>query len=167
MTQSHDFYVQAAAWSQVIASLLFVAVLLWLWFRYIQPAILASQANSNRQIAEAERHRDEAKAALELLKTATHGASHDAELIKERAVAQAARESEAAIAEARGAGERALRNAQGEFSRALTSARAQLRDELAGKALDRARSEAMRRVDAGLDARLVDGFIGSLERGNG
>ena len=162
-----SFYVDAAAWSQVIASVLFMAVLLWLWFKFIQPAIMTAQANANKLIAEAERHRDEAKTTLDLLKNETNGAAHDGELIKERAVAQAAREYEAAIAESRQAGERALNNAQGELARALAAAREQLRDELAGKALDRAREEAARRVDAGLNAALVNGFIGSLERGNG
>ncbi|MBV9718973.1 MAG: hypothetical protein JOZ77_06620 [Candidatus Eremiobacteraeota bacterium] len=165
--RSSDFYVQAAAWSQVIASILFMAILIWLWFRFIQPAIMAAQANNHKQIAEAERRRDEAKATIELLKNEAEGASHDAELIKERALAQAARESELATLEARSAGERALVNAQAEFERARASARERLRDELAAKALTRARSEAVRRVDAGLDARLVDELIGSLERRNG
>jgi len=161
---SSDFYVQLAAWSQIAASVLFIAVLLWLWVKFIQPAIMAAQANANRQIAEAERHRDEARAALDMLKTATNGASHDAVLIKERAAEQAQREHDAAIAASNEAGERALANARGEFERSLQSARHQFRDEILGKALDRAREESIRRIDAAADSKLVDAFVASLER---
>lgn len=165
MTQS--FYVQAAEWSQVVAAVLFMCVLLWLWFKFIQPAILAAQDRYNKQIAEAERHRDEAKAMLDMLRTEIEGSAHDAELIKERAAAQADREYEAAMAEAREAGERALDNARGELERARAAARERLRDELLAKALDRARSEALRRVDAPTNARLVDRFVASLEQSHG
>jgi len=58
-------YQSIAQWSQVASSVLFLGVLVWLWIRYIQPAVLAAQAAQNARIAEAERHRDEAKAALD------------------------------------------------------------------------------------------------------
>ena len=161
------FYLQVAIWSQVVSSALFVCVLAWLWFKFIQPAIMAAQERYNKQIAEAERHRDEAKATLELLRNETSGAAHDAELIRNRSEAQAAREHETTVAEAREAGKRAVRNAQGEFDRSLAAARARLRVELLDKALDRARQDAAQRVDAALNRRLVDRFVGSLERTNG
>jgi|HubBroStandDraft_4_1064222.scaffolds.fasta_scaffold00002_156 F-type H+-transporting ATPase subunit b len=158
------FYVQVASWSQVAASILFIVVLVWLWVRFIQPAILAAQERANKQIAEAERHRDEANAMIDLLQSQVDGAVRDAEAIKERAKSQAEREYEAAIAEAKEAGERALASARGELPRALVAAREQLRVELLEKSLTRARSDAKRRVDAGTNARLVDQFLASLER---
>lgn len=164
---SPDFYVEAAAWSQVVASVLFIAVLVWLWIRFIQPAILTAQANANKLIAEAERHRDEAKATLDLLKNETNGASVDADAIRARAAEQAQREYDAAVAEARTAGERALTSARGEFDRAMAAARERMRDELAHKALDRARTEAARRVDAAGNERMVDDFMNRLERTRG
>jgi F0F1-type ATP synthase membrane subunit b/b' len=162
MTQD-AFYVQIATWSQAVSALLFMCVLVWLWFKYLQPAILAAQERQNKLIAEAERHRDEAKATLDLLQREIEGAAHDCELIRERAEAQAAREYQAAVAEAREGGERSLRGAQAEFARALAAAREQLRIELLDKALARARAEASRRVDAPTNARIVDRFVGSLE----
>ncbi|MBV8116522.1 MAG: ATP synthase F0 subunit B [Candidatus Eremiobacteraeota bacterium] len=161
------FYIQVAIWSQVISAALFMGVLLWLWFKFIQPAILAAQERYNKQIAEAERHRDEAKATLDVLHNEIDGAAHDAELIRARAEAQATHEYDATIAEAREAGERAVANANGEFDRALAAARDRLRVDLLDKALERARREAARRVDAALNAKLVDRFVGSLERSNG
>jgi F0F1-type ATP synthase membrane subunit b/b' len=164
---SDQFYVQVAIWSQVVSAVLFMGVLIWLWFKYIQPAILAAQERYNKQIAEAERHRDEAKAMLELLRSDIEGARHDAGLIEARVDAQAARESEAIVAETREAGERSVRGAQGEFARSLASARDRLRVELLDKALQQARAEASRRVDAALDAQLVERFAASLERADG
>ena len=161
----HDFYVRVALWSQVVAAVLFIVFLVWLWSRFIAPAIMAAQDRFNKQIAEAERHRDEAKGMLELLQGQISGAAHDAELIRERATAQAAREYEAAVEQAREAGERALAGARGELDRARAAAGERLRDELLGKALDEARRRAAERVDAPANARLVDRFVTSMERG--
>ena len=158
-----QFYVRIALWSQVVAAVLFIAFLVWIWVKYLQPAVLAAQERQNKQIAQAERHRDEAKAMLDLLRNQITGAAHDAEAIKARAGAQAKREYEAAVAEAKDAGERALANAHGELQRARASARDQLRRELLDRALSQARQDARRRVDATTNARLVDNFLGSLE----
>lgn len=158
-------YEQVAKWSDIISAILFLAVMVWLWMKYIAPAVLAAQENTNRQLAEAERHRDEAKAALELLRREIDGAKRDAQLIHERAATQAQHESEHLLAESKAAGERALRNAQGELDRARAAAREAFREELAAKALDLARREAESRVDGGVNARLVDRFVASLEHG--
>jgi F0F1-type ATP synthase membrane subunit b/b' len=166
MMLSGDFYVQAALWSQVVAAALFIGVLVWLWRRFILPAIMAAQARQNEQIARAERHREEARATLDLLKEEIEGARLDAKLIGERATAQAAREYDAIMSEAREAGDRALADAQLEFERALAVARLRLREELLAKALERAREEASRRVDAAVDAAIVERFVVSLAAPN-
>ena len=158
-------YEEIAKWSDIISAILFLAVMVWLWMKYIAPAVLNAQANQNRLLAEAERHRDEAKAALDLLRQEIEGAKRDAQLIGQRASDQAKHESEKTIAEANDAGERVLRNAQGELERARAAAREQLREELAAKALDLARSEAETRVNGDVNARLVDQFVASLEHG--
>ena len=158
-------YEAIAKWSDIISAILFLAVMVWLWMKYIQPAVLSAQANQNRLLAEAERHRDEAKAAIDVLRQEIEGAKHDAQLIGQRATTQAQHESEKTVAEAKSAGERALRNAQGELDRARAAAREALREELAAKALDLARRDAQTRVDGGVNARLVDRFVASLEHG--
>jgi F-type H+-transporting ATPase subunit b len=158
-------YEEIAKWSDILSAILFLAVLVWLWMKYIAPAVMNAQANQNRQLAEAERHRDEAKAALELLRQEIEGAKHDAQLIEQRAADQAKHEAEVTVNEAKEAGERALRSAQGELARARAAAREQLREELASKALELARREAETRVDGGVNAKLVDRFVASLEHG--
>lgn len=62
-----------ATWSQVISAVIFMGVLVWLWMKFIQPAVLSAQENANRKIAQAERHRDESKAALETLDRENRG----------------------------------------------------------------------------------------------
>jgi F0F1-type ATP synthase membrane subunit b/b' len=167
MNESGSLYVQIALWSQVVSAILFLVVLLWLWVKFIQPAILAAQVRYNKHIAEAERHRDEAKATLDMLQNEITGAGRDADLIRQRATTQAQREYDAAVAEAREAGERSLANAQAEFGRAVAAARDRLRVEMLEKALDRARREASRRLTPEANAKLVDGFVASLERNRG
>ncbi len=166
MNQS-DFYVSVAIWSQVVSAVLFIAVLVWLWVKFITPAILAAQDRQNKQIAEAERHRDEAKAMLDLLRNDIESAGRDAEAIKGRVESQAVRECEGIAADAREAGERSIRGAQASFSGMLAAARDRFRGEMLEKALARAREEAASRVDDALDARLIDRFAASLERRNG
>ncbi len=101
-------YEAIAEYSQIASAVLFFAAMIWIWFRFIQPAVLSAQENANAQIAEAERHRDDAKAVLDSLQGEVAAAQRDAAAIKDRCVAQARTESEAILREARDAG-RAVR----------------------------------------------------------
>jgi F-type H+-transporting ATPase subunit b len=157
-------YEKIALLSQVISAVLFIAAMVFIWVKYIQPAVLVAEDAHNLQIAQAERHRDEAKATLDSLQGEISSAQSDASAIKQRAAAQAQREHEAVIAETRATGERAVRNAQSELDRSRVAARTQLRAELLEKALGVARTDAAVRVDEGVNARLVDAFVNHLER---
>lgn len=161
---SSQTYVTIAIWSQVVSAIVFIAALLYLWSRYLEPIVLAAQARSNEQIAEAERHRDDAKAALIALREEIEGARSDAELIHDRAARQAKRERDAIVVEAKESGARLVRNAHAELERARAVSRERLRSELMTRALAAARSEAERRVDGPVNERLVSVFLSSLER---
>ena len=158
-----QFYLRLALLSQVISSIVFIAVLLYMWFRWIVPVVMAAQERSNQQIAEAERHRDEVKGALETLRSEIDTAHHDAKLIEQRAGARAQHEREALVQEAREAGERAVADAALELDRARAAARARLRDDLLESALRIAREDARGRVGPATDARFVERLTGSLE----
>ncbi len=160
-------YELISTWSQVVSSILFLAVLIWLAIKLGGPAVLAARDEKNKQIAEAERHRDEAKAAVELLRAAMEGASQDADSIRSRATEQAAHEQTAALAEATDTGERSLRGAGVELERARLIARVRLRTEILERALQIARSDASARMDAATNAKLVANFVSTLERENG
>jgi F0F1-type ATP synthase membrane subunit b/b' len=158
-----QFYLQIAQWSQVVSSIVFIGALVFMWFRWLMPVFLAAQERSNRQIAEAERHRDEVKGALDALREDIESARHDAELIERRADARAQHEREALLKETVEAGERTLADAGRELERARTAARLLLRDEIVGKALALARENAGRLATAQVDSRFVQEFSGALE----
>ncbi|MBV8532058.1 MAG: hypothetical protein JO104_12140 [Candidatus Eremiobacteraeota bacterium] len=160
-----QLYLEISIWSQVASSIVFIAALVFMWFRWLLPVFLAAQERSNRQIAEAERHRDEVKTALETLRQEIAAAHHDAELIEQRSGQRAEHEREALLKEAENAGERALADAGRELERARAAARQRLRDEVLDRALALARNDAGRRVGPALDARLVDRVAASLESG--
>jgi F0F1-type ATP synthase membrane subunit b/b' len=158
-----QFYIKIAIWSQVVSSVVFLGVLAYIWSRWILPVVMAAQARSNQQIAQAERHRDEAKAALQTLSEEIEGARRDAKLIEQRVSERTDHERETLLQETTEAGDRALAEAGRELERARAAASQRLRDDLLESALRLARQEAAQRVDAALDARLVDRFAGSLE----
>lgn len=162
-----QLYIRIAIWSQVVSSVFFIAVLVLAWFRWFLPVIMGAQERSNKQIAEAERHRDEVKAALETLSSQVEGAHRDAELIVQRATEHAEHERESVLEDCREAGERTLQDAGKELARARAAAQRRLRDELLTRALRAAREDAVRRVSPALDERLIEGFVGSLERARG
>lgn len=158
-----QFYIRLALWSQIVSSAVFIGVLVYIWVRWITPVVLAAQDRSNRKIADAERHRDEVKGALEALRAEIETARHDSALIAERAAGRAAHERELLLKEAAEAGERALADAGRELERARAAAQNRLRDEILTRALDLAREEAKARVGPELDARFVESFAGTLE----
>ncbi len=159
-----QFYFEVAVWSQVVSSMVFIAVLVYIWKRFVMPVLLAAQERSNRVIAEAERHRDEVKGALTALHEAIESARRDAELIESRAGDHAEHERLTVLREAGEAGERAVAEAGRELDRARAAARQQLRDEILQRALALARDEASQRIGPGVDARFVDRFTLALER---
>ena len=118
-----QLYLYIAVWSQIASSIVFIGALVFVWFRWILPLVMAAQARSNRQIAEAERHRDEMKGALEAVHAEVETARHDVRLIEERASARADHERQLLIDEARAEGERTLADASRELQRALAAAR--------------------------------------------
>ncbi|MDQ2680579.1 MAG: hypothetical protein M3Y21_06115 [Candidatus Eremiobacteraeota bacterium] len=158
-------YELIAVWSQIISAIVFVAALIWIWIKFIQPAIIAAQTANNKQIAEAERRRDDQKASVDVLQGEIATAQHDAQAIRARAGEQVEREGAQALAQAHDEGERAVKNARGELDRRRVAAREQMRGELLDKALDLARVDATSRVDGALNTELVNRFVASLERG--
>ena len=143
-----QLYLHIALWSQIVSSVVFIVLLIYMWNRWVMPVVLAAQDRSNRQIAEAERHRDEVKGALAALRQEIETARHDAKLIEGRASRRAEHEHELLVKEATEAGERAVADAGRELERAVQAAR----------------EDAARRVDPALDARFVDRLTAELEQ---
>ena len=114
-----QLYIQIAVWSQVASSIVFIAVLVYMWFRLIMPVLMAAQERSNRQIAEAERHRDEVKGALD--RTARGDSQRGPRCRADRAARRAARGARARAVLAQAA---RRESARCEMRRASSSARA-------------------------------------------
>jgi F-type H+-transporting ATPase subunit b len=161
-----QFYLRIALLSQVVSSIVFIGVLVYMWFRWIVPVVITAQERSNAQIAEAERHRDEAKAALQALHEEIESARRDAALIEQRAGEHAEHERLALLRDTQGAGERALTDAGKELQRARAAARSRFRDEILGRALTLARQDAKQRAGPALDAVMVERFVNSVEQGS-
>lgn len=158
-------YEEIAIWSRIIGTVVVLAILWYIFARFIAPAIARAQESKNEEIALAERRRDAAKAEIAAAQAVVAQSEQDAKAIRERVEAEARREREQALAQVREAGERALRNASGELERARLNARAAFRVELIERALRTARAEAEARIDPARNAELVGTFVASLERG--
>ena len=164
---SDHFYVELAIWSQVVASILFLIFLVWLWRRFLSPAVAASQARKNAELADSEKRRDDAKAEIETARSEVAKAENDARGIGARAQADATRLHDRIVADAKADGERVVRNAEGELDRSRAAAREQLRDELLERAVRIAR-RAAENVDDATNRRLVSETIETVDRsGNG
>jgi len=161
---SDAFYQQVATWSQILGAFAFLAVLVYLWNRFLTPAVLAAQIQKNAELAEAEKRREGAKAQAAAAELELAKAHEDVGAIAARAARDAQHLREKISAEAKAEGERLLRNAEGELGRGRLSAREALREELLSKALQVARDAAAGMQDS-VNARLVAQVVESLERG--
>ncbi len=158
-------YEALATGSQVVASILFIIALVILWRKYLAPAVLASQARKNAELADSQARRDAALAETTVAQAEVAKADDDARAIRARAQSDATRTREKILADARAEGERLARNAEGELERGRTAARDRLRTDLLEKAMQIAR-EASAHLDEATNRRLVGEAVDTAERGN-
>lgn len=158
-------YEAISLWSQVVAAVLFAALVVMGFIKYITPAIEKATAAKNQEIRESERRRDEALKDVELARAALVQAAEDGRKIGDRIRHDARMEAQDIVVEANADAERLIRNARGELARCRVAARDRLRIELIEKALTQAQTMAAQRIDQNADAKLVERFIGELERG--
>lgn len=156
-------YEAIALWSQVVAAVVFAALVVLGFVRFITPAINHSTQLKNLEIRENERRRDEAVRAVEEARAEIARAEADAARIREAIEHDAQREAALIVATAHSEAQRLIRNARGELERERLAARDELRIELIESALAEARKQAARRIDQNADVRLVDRFISELE----
>jgi F-type H+-transporting ATPase subunit b len=157
-------YEAIATYSQVVAAVLFIVVVVYLWNRFISPAVLAAQARKNAELLESEKRRDDARAELERAQAEVAKAESDVRAIAARAETDATRLHEKTLAEARAEAERLMTGAQGELARSRAVAREHLRDDLLDRAMQIAR-DAASRLDETTNRRLVGEAVDTAERG--
>ncbi len=161
---SDGFYESLALYSQAVAAIAFVVVLVLLWRRFIAPNVIASQQRKNAELAEAERRRDEAKAAIATAQADVTTADSDAREILASGQSEAARVRERITTSARNESERIIRNADGELDRSRAAARERLRSDLLERAVAIAR-EAATKVDDATNRRIIDDTVDVADRG--
>ena len=151
-------YEAIAFWSQVVAFVLFVIFLVWVWIKFLAPFVKSAQEATNERIATSQRHRDEMVKSLDVLRTEIETAKRDAAAIESRSAEQSQREYDAIVAEATAEGERMLANAAFELDRQRAAAREVLRIGLLDEALTLARDHARKRLDEQRAAKLISDF---------
>ncbi len=154
---------EIALWSQVVSSVLFFFAVIYLFVRFVLPAIARQQEAKNAEIADNERRRDRATELAAQAERELTEADVAAASILERGARDALHERERIVAEATAEGERVVRNAQAELGRARYAARDRLRAELIERALDVARQTAASRIDGETDRTLIDGVLAAID----
>lgn len=157
------FYEMLARWSQILGALAFIAVLVYLFRKFLAPAVAGAEAAKNAEIEDMERQRASAIADLERARSETADTAARAASIRERGERDAVSERERILAEARADGERSLHNAEGELVRGRSSANERLRARILVRALEIAREGAAKRVDAATNERIIGSVIDSIE----
>jgi F-type H+-transporting ATPase subunit b len=151
-----------AMWSQIAGAIVFLAVAIFIWNKYIAPAVQAYRDAKNAEFAEAEGRRERLRAEVASARAEVERADAEAKELRARVEVEAKREREQILAEAQAEAARVVRNAEGELERARWAARDRLRIELIEKALQRARVEAVARLDAATNERLVSRTVSDL-----
>lgn len=157
------FYVSLAEWSQVAASVLFIAILVFIWMRFISPGIARSQERKNAELADAERRRDAAKADIEKARSESSATQDEIRAITARAESDARHLRDRMLAAAAAEGRRLISNAESELERGRYASRERLREELVAKAFDIARGAATY-INEGTNRRLVEEAVDAVDR---
>jgi F0F1-type ATP synthase membrane subunit b/b' len=154
-----------AQWSQIAGAVVFLIAVVAIWNKWLAPGVKAYQAAKNAEIAEAESRRERMRAAVAEARGEVEKADADARTIQLRIVTAIEAEHARILADAKAEVDRIVRNAEGELDRARLAARDRLRIEFIEKALAKARGDAVTRIDAALDERLVTKTVEDLTRG--
>jgi F-type H+-transporting ATPase subunit b len=157
-------YDAIALWSQVVAAVVFAALIVIGFMRFLTPTIERMTAAKNEEIRQNEQRRDEAVGNVAKARAEIEEAAGDAARIKEHIERDARREAAIIVATAHSEAQRLVRNAHAEYERSRASARDRLRIEMIERALASARKTVAARVDANAEATLVGRFISELER---
>jgi len=148
-------YEVIAQWSEIIGGFAFLIVMIWLFRKYVLPAVRAGEVSRNADLVNAEHRREALRAEVATARAEVEAADRDALAIAQRAETDARHEHESIITDARREGLRLLQNARGELDRGRIAGKDKLRIEFIEKALTRARDLATQQVAADGDANLV------------
>jgi F-type H+-transporting ATPase subunit b len=148
-------YETIAQYSEIIGGFAFIIVMIWLFRKFLLPAVRAGQTARNADLVNSEHRREQLRSEVSAARAEVEAADRDVLAIAARAETDARHERETILADARREGIRLLQNARGELERGRIAGKAKLRIELIEKALNRARDLATQQLSDDGNARLV------------
>jgi F0F1-type ATP synthase membrane subunit b/b' len=160
-------YEAIAQYSEVIGGFAFVIVAVWLFRKFVLPAVRSGEVSRNLDLVNAERRREALREDVAKARGEVEAADRDALAIASRAEDDARHEREAIVSDGRREATRLLQNAQGELERARLAARDRLRIDFIEAALKRARELAAHELSDAGNARLVTKTVDDLTAGKG
>ena len=148
-------YETIAQWSEIIGGFAFLIVMIWLFRKFLLPAVAAGEISRNADLVNAEHRREQLRGDVSAARAEVEAADRDALAIASRAESDARHEQETIVADGRREGVRLLQNAQGELDRGRIAAKDALRIEFIERALRRARELAAQELSDAGNAQLV------------
>jgi F0F1-type ATP synthase membrane subunit b/b' len=156
-----------AQYSEIIGGFAFLIVAIWLFRKFVLPAVRAGEISRNSDLVNTEHRREELRDEVADARGEVEAADRDAQAILARAETDARHEHETIIADARREGLRLIHNARGELERGRIAGRDKLRIEFIEQALNRARALAAAELSPADDTKLVAKTVDDLTIGTG
>jgi F0F1-type ATP synthase membrane subunit b/b' len=160
-------YELIAQYSEIIGGFAFLIVAIWLFRKFVLPAVRAGEISRNSDLVNTEHRREELRDEVAEARGEVEAADRDAQAILARAETDARHEHETIVADARREGLRLVHNARGELDRGRIAGRDKLRIEFIEQALNRARALAAEQLSDAGNAKLVNKTVDDLTIGTG
>jgi F0F1-type ATP synthase membrane subunit b/b' len=160
-------YESIAQYSEIIGGFAFLIVSIWLFRKFVLPAVRAGEISRNSDLVNTEHRREELRGEVADARGEVEAADRDAQAILARAETDARHEHDTIIADARREGLRLIHNARGELERGRIAGRDKLRIEFIEQALNRARVLAAEELTPADDTKLVAKTVDDLTIGTG
>jgi F0F1-type ATP synthase membrane subunit b/b' len=160
-------YEAIAQYSEIIGGFAFLLVSIWLFRKFVLPAVRAGEVSRNSDLVNTEHRREQLRDEVSEARAEVEAADRDALAIAARAETDARHEHDTIVTDARREGLRLIQNARGELERGRIAGRDKLRIEFIEKALNRARELAAQQLTEAADARLVAKTVDNLTIGTG
>jgi F0F1-type ATP synthase membrane subunit b/b' len=160
-------YETIAQYSEIIGGFAFLIVAIWLFRKFVLPAVRAGEISRNYDLVNTEQRREELRDEVAEARAEVEAADRDVQAILARAETDARHEHETILADARREGLRLVHNARGELDRGRIAGRDKLRIEFIEQALNRARVLAAEQLSDAGNAKLVNKTVDDLTIGTG
>ncbi len=160
-------YETIAQYSEIIGGFAFLIVAIWLFRKFVLPAVRQGEISRNFDLVNTEQRREELRDEVAEARGEVEAADRDAQAILARAETDARHEHDTIVADARREGLRLVHNARGELERGRIAGRDKLRIEFIEQALNRARALAAEQLSDAGNAKLVNKTVDDLTIGTG